>query len=56
VRTFILVSPPDTGEEGEKTPRKGGLFTSIQEAQASGVTSFAKVFSLVSNVNIKSKK
>lgn len=49
-------SGEDTGEEGEKTPRKGGLFTSIQEAQASGVTSFAKVFSLVSNVNIKSKK
>lgn len=33
-----------------------GMLARIQEAQASGVTSFAKAFSLVSNVNIKSKK
>jgi len=34
----------------------GGLFSRIQEVQASGVTSFAKAFALVGNVNIKSRR
>jgi len=65
-----LSSPPESfpfrrpaGEDGEHMWEKlglriggGGLFSRIQEVQASGVTSFAKAFALVGNVNIKSRK